>query len=377
MAIGMGCMNEEERAARALLSRVAEPADPRLGVLLEAVGAVEVVAAIRAGRAGIPGATAMRVRLDGLDGRVELEAATRRGLRWICPAEPEWPARLDDLGPGRPFGLWALGGVGPAAQLGNSVAIVGSRAATTYGIHVAGEFGATLAEAGWTVVSGGALGIDVAAHRGALAVGGGTVAVLAGGVDVPYPSGHAALLERIAEQGALLSESAPGAAPARRRFLTRNRIIAALTRGTLVVEAAVRSGAATTARWADELGRTLMVVPGPVTSEMSAGSNELLRSRHAIPVTRPAEVLEAVGRLGVDLAPLREPERRPRDELPDRLLEVLEALPARGSASAERVARECGRTDALPALGELAALALVERVDGGWRLTRRARTGRE
>jgi DNA processing protein len=369
-------MNSEERAARALLARIAEPAEPRFGVLLDALGAVEVVAAIRAGRTEIPGAAAMRVRLAGLDGHAELEAATRRGLRWICPGEPEWPGRLDDLGPGRPFGLWLLGGVGLAEHLGNSVAMVGSRAATPYGTHVAGEFGATLAESGWAVVSGGAFGIDVAAHRGALAVGGATVAVLAGGVDVPYPGAHAALLERIAAEGAVLSEAAPGAAPARRRFLTRNRIIAALTRGTVVVEAAVRSGAATTARWADELGRTLMVVPGPITSAMSAGSNELLRSRHAIPITRPAEVIEAIGRLGVDLAPPRASELRRRDELPDRLLEVLEALPARGCASADRVARECGVPDALPALGELAALALAERVDGGWRLARQARNAR-
>jgi DNA processing protein len=119
-----------------------------------------------------------------------------------------------------------------------------------------------------------------------------------------------------------------------------------------------------------------MVVPGPITSAMSAGSNELLRSRNAIAVTRPAEIIEAIGSLGTDLAPPRLPERRPRDDLPQRLVDVLEALPARGSASADRVARECGLHDVLPALGELAALALVERIDGGWRLTRRARARR-
>jgi DNA processing protein len=254
--------------------------------------------------------------------------------------------------------------------------MVGSRVATPYGVHVATEFAGELAEGGRAVVSGCAFGIDIAAHRGALAVGGYTIGVLAGGVDVPYPIAHTALIDRIAAEGALVSESAPGSAPARRRFLTRNRLIAALARGTVVVEAAARSGAATTARWADELGRVLMVVPGPITSALSVGSNELLRSRNAIAVTRPAEVVEAIGRLGLDLAPVRPSEQRPRDGLPGRLLAVLEAMPGRGAATGERVARDSGVPDALPALGELAALGLVERVDGGWRLTRRARSNR-
>ena len=152
-----------------------------------------------------------------------------------------------------------------------SVAIVGSRASTAYGEHVAGELGHQLAERGWTVVSGGAFGIDAAAHRGALAAEAPTVAVLACGVDRPYPAAHGALLHRIAETGLLVSEWPPGAAPHRHRFLVRNRLIAALTRGTVVVEAAARSGAQATARRARKLGRQVLVVPGPVTSAMSVG----------------------------------------------------------------------------------------------------------
>jgi DNA processing protein len=372
-----GCPAEEERSARALLTRVAEPAEPRLGRAVERLGPVEVVERLREGGLDVPGSGAMRVRLVDLDGTAELAAAAAGGAAFVCPGDAEWPDGLDDLGDLRPFGLWVRGAAGLRAGVAESVSIVGSRVATPYGVHVATEFAGELAEGGRAVVSGCAFGIDIAAHRGALAVGGYTVGVLAGGVDVPYPAAHAALIDRLAADGALVSESAPGSAPARRRFLTRNRLIAALSRGTVVVEAAVRSGAATTARWADELGRTLMVVPGPITSAMSAGSNDMLRSRHAIAVTRPAEVVEAIGRFGLDLAPLRQPEQRPRDGLPARLLAVLEAMPARGAATAERVARESGVPDSLPALGELAALDLVERVDGGWRLTRRARTNRD
>jgi DNA processing protein len=369
-SIGVG---DAERAARALLSRVAEPAEPRLGAAMQQWGPVEVVARLREGALEVPGAAAMRARMVGLDGTGVLETAAAAGAVLVCPGDPEWPDGLDDLGRLRPWGLWVRAAGGFPAGVAESVAIVGSRVATPYGIHVATEFAGELTERGWSVVSGCAFGIDVAAHRGALAAGGYTVGVLAGGVDVPYPLAHAALIDRMAGEGALVSESAPGSAPARRRFLTRNRIIAALSRGTVVVEAAVRSGAATTARWADELGRPLMVVPGPITSALSAGSNELLRSRHAIAVTRPAEVIEAIGRLGADLAPVRASAPRPRDRLPARLLVVLEALPGRGAATGDRVAREAGVPDALPMLGELAALGLVERVDGGWRLTRLAR----
>jgi DNA processing protein len=187
---------------------------------------------------------------------------------------------------------------------------------------------------------------------------------------------HTALIERIADEGVLLSEAAPGASPERRRFLTRNRIIAACSRGTVVVEAATRSGATTTASWADQLGRVLMAVPGPITSAVSTGSNELLRSRHAIPVTRVAEVIEAIGRLGCDLAAPRPREQRPGDGLEESLAVVLEAMPARGVVSAAALGRQCGQPEAevLPALGRLSALGLVERVPGGWRTTRAARS---
>lgn len=370
-------VGDDERAARAVLSRIAEPADVRIGVLLEEEGAAAVVAGIAEGDLPVPGSTAMRRRLAETDGAAELRTGAAAGARFVCPGDPDWPTQLDDLGAGRPYGLWVRGELPLRTHLIRSVALVGSRAATSYGLHVGTELAAGVAERGWAVVSGCAFGIDAAAHRGALAVGGVTVGVLAGGVDVPYPRAHSSLIERIVAEGALLSESAPGSAPARRRFLTRNRVIAALSRGTVVVEAALRSGAATTARWADELGRTLMAVPGPVTSGASAGAHELVRSRHAVLVTRAAEIVEAVGRLGDDLAPVLAGVSRARDELPAQLLAVIEALPARGPAPLAVLARDCGMEEgpAHAVLGELAGRGLVERVDGGWRLTRQARAG--
>lgn len=373
--VGASAHGCEDRAARALLMRVAEPAQVAIGRALGRYGAVGVVERIRAGRANLPQAAAMRARMAGRDPLDELEAGIASGATLLVPGDRSWPRQLDDLGHARPFGLWCLGGNDLRLSLVNSVAMVGARAASPYGVHVATDLAAQLAERGWTVVSGGAFGVDVAAHRGAMAMGGATVAVLAGGVDIPYPRAHAALFERIAAEGAVLSEAALGASPESRRFLTRNRLIAALTRGTLVVEAAARSGAATTARWADELNRVLMAVPGPVTSATSVGSNDLLRSRQALAVTRAAEVVEAVGRLGVDLAPPHPRPARPRDHLPADLRDVIEALPARGLAHADGLGATCG----LPAeavraaLGELSVLGLVERVDGGWRTTAEAR----
>ncbi|CAO0828595.1 hypothetical protein SMICM17S_05162 [Streptomyces microflavus] len=195
--------------------------------------------------------------------------------------------------------LWAL----------RSVAVVGARACTEYGAHMAATLAAGLAERGWVVVSGGAYGIDGAAHRGALGAGGATAAVLACGVDRPYPPGHTALITRIAEQGLVVGELPPGDHPTPSRFILRNRVIAALTRGTVVVEAAYRSGSLVTARAARRLGRHVMGVPGPATSALSAGVHELLRA-DAVLVGDAAEVIELVGDMG-ELPPERRGPRPP------------------------------------------------------------------
>lgn len=259
------------------------------------------------------------------------------------------------------------------------MAVVGARAATGYGQHVATEVGYGLAERDWTVVSGGAFGIDAAAHRGALNAGGLTVAVLACGLDRPYPMGNAALFDRIADTGLLVSEWPPGAEPLRPRFLIRNRVIAGGTRGTVLVEASARSGATQTARRAIYTNRVAMVVPGPVTSAMSVGAHEFLREfPKARLVTGLAHVLEEVGRIGADLAPLTRGPQRPADALDDDARSLLEALPRRGAMGVDRLAARAGvdvRT-ALRKLSLLEELSMVVRRDGGYALIPRSRPKR-
>ena len=230
-----------------------------------------------------------------------LAAWADSGYRLICPADPEWPTQLDDLGDARPVVLWARGSEDLRFAAIRSVAIVGARAATAYGSHVAAEIAAGLAARGWTVVSGGAYGIDAAAHRGALAEGGPTVAVLASGLRFGYPKGHADLFAKVRGSGVMVSENPPDEAPSRPGFLVRNRVIAALSRGTVVVEAAIRSGALNTARHARELNRLVMAVPGPVTSTQSAGCHELIRDWAATCVTGVEDVIELVAPLGAGL----------------------------------------------------------------------------
>ena len=195
------------------------------------------------------------------------------------------------------------------------MAIVGARASTDYGDHVSGSLAAGCVARGWSIVSGGAYGIDAAAHRGALAGGGTTVAVLASGIDRLYPAGHGGLLDEVAATGLLVSEAAPGCPPSRSRFLVRNRLIAALSQGTVVVEAALRSGSLNTARWARDLSRPLMGVPGPVTSMMSAGVHELLRQPETVLVTDADEVLELVSPIGTTPAPVKQGPVGDRDAL--------------------------------------------------------------
>lgn len=367
--------HESESVALAALMAAGEPGDTTVGEALDRWGALELVDRVRAGCGGFPGAKALRLRLEGVDGREQVARAGALGSVLVPRDHPDWPTQLNDLGTGRPYALWVRGSEALRPALLRSAAIVGSRSASAYGLRVAADLGADLAERGWTVVSGAALGIDGAAHRGALAGGGPTIAVVAGGLDVPYPVAHARLLDEIGEAGAVLSESGFGTAPQRQRFLTRNRVIAALTRGTIVVEMALRSGARSTARYAEELGRVLMAVPGPVSSAVSIGSNDLLRTRQAVPVTRVEEVIEDLGRIGEDLAPARNTPARPLDALSRRQTDVIGSLPARRPLPAEEVARRCGLEpgEASAELGRLALLGMVERIDGGWRPTRLGR----
>jgi DNA processing protein len=372
-----------ERVARAALSRLSEPGEPRLSGLVARLGA-ERVHALLLEEQDVAGVyTDVAERLRGLDPERELARAAERGIRFVCPGDDEWPGQVGTLEGagtvngrgGAPLGLWVRGPLRLDEATRSAVAVVGSRSATTYGADVAGRMGADLAAAGVTVVSGAAYGIDVAAHRGALAAKGPTVAVLACGVDRTYPAGNKAVLEYIAAHGLVVSELPPGCAPTRLRFLSRNRLIAALSAGTVVVEAAVRSGALSTANWASRTGRVLMGVPGPVTSAPSEGVHELMRTGEAVLVTRAEHVLELVSGAGEHLvAAPRAPERR-RDRLTPVQQQVLDAVPVAAAAPARSVARTAGVSPALTeqSLVRLREAGLVEEAAAGWRLVRSVR----
>lgn len=368
---------DDELLGRVLLTRVIEPGDEVGGRWVREFGVGEVVRRLREGGAALPGASGKRwaglvARAEAARPRRDLEAARDAGVRFVSPGGGEWPGQLDDLGDARPLGLWVRGRPSLRMWALKSVAVVGARACTEYGAHMAATLAAGLAEQGWVVVSGGAYGVDGAAHRGALGAGGATVAVLACGVDRPYPRGHTRLISRIAEQGLVIGELPPGDHPTPSRFILRNRVIAALTRGTVVVEAAHRSGSLVTARAAQRLGRHTMGVPGPATSGLSAGVHDLLRGEAAL-VTDVADVVELVGDIG-ELAPDRRGPVLPRDLLEPAARQVLAALPGRGVARPDEIARsaQTAQDDAIVRLYELRALGYVERHGDGWKLTRQA-----
>ena len=351
-----------DRATRMALSCVVEAGEPAVAEVALVSGAAAAWEQITSGQFG----EGLAERAAHLDLDRVLSRAGRCRARFVVPGDDEWPERLADLRycdevqrrGGVPFGLWLRGPGHLAHLVERSVAIVGSRAATQYGEGVATDLGAELAEAGFTVVSGGAYGIDAAAHRGAMAVGGPTVAVLANGVDVDYPQGNGKIFDWIAEHGLIVSELAPGNHPTRVRFLARNRLIAALSIGTVVVEAALRSGARNTASWAVGCNRVLMAVPGSVES-----------NGQATLVTSVAEVLELVSGAGQAMLPIEHGPNRVTDALDPVQLSVYEAVPARRRVSAGEIALAAG-VSVPSVLAQLAALedaGLVVGEPEGWR----------
>ncbi len=379
----------EERRARAAWSRLVEPGE-RLGhAVLDHLGGQAALELVRSGDLdGMrwwPGdqlarvreaAVGWRTRLAGLDVDRDLEIVDRLGGRVLVPGDEEWPAGLDDLGAGAPACLWVRGPLLVGAATRGSVALVGARASTPYGERVAADLAGACAERGVTVVSGGAYGIDGAAHRGALTAAGTTLAVLAGGVDRFYPAGHQQLLAAIARDGAVVSEAPPGCAPTRWRFLARNRLIAAASAATVVVEAAWRSGALSTAARAGDLGRPVGAVPGPVTSMASAGCHRLVREGAAVLVTDPAEVFELLDAIGAPQQ-LTLAQAGAREAVHDGLspeqLRVFDALPARTGMEVDRLVPAAGLAPqvVMAALGALSLRGLAERSGSGERWRRR------
>jgi DNA processing protein len=403
----MGGVTDEVLLARAFLSRVAEPASIPVWKAVRRDGPVEAARGLRAGRIGRDSFRAEAARAERADPYADLEAGERHGIRLVVPESDEWPhfafAALEAAGLRRleryeegdrrhsekgelipPLALWVRGTVDLATVGVRSVAIVGARAATEYGTWVARDLAGALADRGFVVISGGAHGIDAAAHRGALAARGATVLVAAGGLDRPYPPGNALLFEQIAERGLLVSESPPGSDPKRHRFLTRNRLIAALGTGTLVVEAAARSGAMNTAGHCTKLGRPLMAVPGPITSWASEGCHRLIAAEHdpARLVTGLADVLLAIGSAGDLPVPKTEEDAQRADAVAARLdaldppaRRVFDGFPARGWVGPDRLAIATG----LPPLTVIRVLpvlelsGLIEASAEGYRIVRPAR----
>lgn len=369
-----------ERLARVALSHLVEPGDPRVDRALTELGPEGLLASLRGEltRQGLGAEAATRIA-DLDPGRL-LRSAVESGIRFVAPEDEEWPGGLGDLASrepvssrgGVPVGLWLRGKGHLAALCRSAVAVVGSRSATTYGAGVAGAMAAEVAGASTTVVSGAAYGIDQAAHRGALATGGPTVAVLACGPDRAYPSAHRDLLDLIAETGVVVSESPPGRSPTKLRFLARNRLLAAMSQGAVVVEAAHRSGALNTANWASRLGRTLMGVPGPVTSAQSEGVHELVRSGAAALVTGGADVLELLAPVGAVSRDRPRGRDRPEDRLGVAERRVLDALPAVRGAGVGRIAMTAGLPEAevVRCLAVLAASGLAETDGSSWRVVR-------
>ncbi|WP_231595393.1 DNA-processing protein DprA [Salinibacterium sp. SWN1162] len=311
---GGGDLNRDsiaERFARATWSGLAEPGDRLAGRAIQQLGAVRALTAVvehweperfaaaLAGDGEVVADNDMAQAIDRWMPRLKsntaliaLRQAARFGARLLTPDDTLWPSRLTDLDWHAPSALWVRGTDEALAGIDRGIALVGARAATGYGEHITMEASAGLVDRGYTIVSGAAYGIDGMAHRAALASQGLTVAFLAGGVDRFYPSGHDALLGRIVEHGVVISELPCGSPPTKWRFLQRNRLIAAASMATVVLEAGWRSGSLNTAGHAATLGRPLGAVPGPVTSAASAGCHRLIRDYDAVCVTNPDQMAE-------------------------------------------------------------------------------------
>ena len=391
--------------ARTVLGTVAEPGDGVLGRVIAAIGAATTAEALLAGasaerlagevgaaggdldeREAESGLARWRPRLDQADFVRSLTQAARVGARLMVPDDAWWPSGVDELGVHAPIVLWVRGRSDALDGSVPTIALVGARAATGYGEHVAMESSAGLVDRGFAIVSGGAYGIDGMAHRAALASDGTTIAFLAGGVDRFYPLGHESLLSRIAQTGAVVSELPCGAAPTKWRFLQRNRLIAAASEATVVLEAGIRSGSLNTAGHAAALGRPLGAVPGPVTSPASAGCHRLLREFDAVCVVDADQMAELAGRVSRQNA--KQGERDAHDESggprrgnpadstragrsvgddPD-AIRVLDAMSTRRPRDLPEVARRAGLTviEVMAALGRLEAEGVVERRPEGW-----------
>lgn len=337
---------------------IAEPGDTAAHELVTAHGALQALEIVETGNsAGLEPATRefsealqrWQPRTNARTVTPSIRNAMRSDAVLLLPGDERWPSIVDDLGTHAPLMLWARGNLTQPLTKANTISIIGARSATPYGSAVASDLAYELATDALTIVSGGAYGIDAAAHRAAIRAGGKTVAFIAGGIDRIYPEGNRALFEEMLENGTIYSEVAPGTAPTRWRFLARNRLLAAAG-ATIVVEAGYRSGALNIAGHAASLARPLGAVPGPVTSSTSAGCHRLLRDYDATCITSTEDIHELLGTTQAE------------NHLADaRMTRVLDALSPRTPRTTLDVAARAGlserSTEALLALAELEATA--------------------
>ncbi len=373
----------ENSFARVAWSGLGEPGDRAVGLLCSALGPAEALRHVVTGTAPADIARLLpdtleedatevvaealvrwAPRLSQSEALAHLERAQRIGARVVTPSAQGWVPGLDDLGLHAPSALWLRGNPELLASAARSISLVGARASTGYGEHVTMELVNGLVDAGVSIVSGAAYGIDGMAHRAALASGGITLAVLAGGIDRLYPSGHDALLQRIIEDGLVITELPCGFAPTKWRFLQRNRLIAAISQATVVVEAGWRSGSLNTVHHALELHRPLGVVPGPVTSASSAGCHRLLRETPAVCVTSATEVLEFIG--GKDACVTDWPEAEPIHPFAIRVLDALSANKARTPIELAKLTG-LSQAETVAVLGLLEITGQVREMPTGWR----------
>lgn len=278
----------DERLARMGLAALGIPPESHgLGDLVAEAGPAEAWAELLQPGEGILRRLASELDLDEVTART-----SRAGARFITPSDDEWPSGLAALGRDEPWGLWAAGE--SLLALMEPIVITGARACTTYGEHAAVTLAADLAMAGHIIVTGGSFGVDAAATRGALGVGGSAVVVAACGIDEAYPQAHSALWSRVRDTGTVVSEYPPGSTPTRDRFQQRARLMAALSAGVVLVEAAARSGATATTTWAERLHRAVCAVPSPITSSLGCTPHRLIREGRAVLVTSAEDVRAAL-----------------------------------------------------------------------------------
>lgn len=263
--------------ARVLLSKYASSADEKVGALVSEFGACQAIEKLIHSSSKVVSEKLRSANFAKDFSQIMRETELAQSFI-LTPESISWPVKLSDLDFATPYCLWVKGNISNLMTVQSSCAVVGARAATSYGERISSEIGSTLGQWGIITISGGAFGIDAAAHRGALAADGITYAVVASGIDIAYPSAHAGLLKQIAADGLLISEAPPGSLPLKQKFLTRNRLIAALSEQVVVVEAALRSGSLSTANWANAIGRKVLGVPGPITSATSAGVHVGIRN---------------------------------------------------------------------------------------------------